>query len=195
MKHQGRLIRLSVSSSSCFLVIVRKKGAFFCNWESWRMCRSTERLGTVPLHCLRKNGVVSPWVKNQSSGKFHMASWQDPIQKMVDSLCGYVSFPEWENHVLHVCCELIHPVTFGNTNLQKIPSFVGRPTLKTGFFWGRPAGKQTFDWSVMPKIRHWQWISLPKTNIAPEKKWLEDYFLRPFFRGNVIFRVCNPSEN
>ena len=24
----------------------------FCNWESWRMCRSNERLGIVPLHCL-----------------------------------------------------------------------------------------------------------------------------------------------
>ena len=34
------------------LAIVHKRHVFFCNWESWRMCRSNERLGIVPLHCL-----------------------------------------------------------------------------------------------------------------------------------------------
>ena len=115
---------------------------------------------------------------------------------MVDSLCGYVSFPEWENHVLHVCCELIQN---SSSDIWKHKSpkdsiFCGEANSQDRFFWGRPAGKQTFDWSVMPKISHWQWIALPKTNIAPEKKWLEDYFLRPFLVEMLFFGCATPPR-
>ena len=53
-------------------------------------------------------------------------------------------------------------------------------------FWGG-VNIQTAVWIISPRYRQYEIHILPKTNIAPEERWLEDYF--PFWETRADDKI------